>query len=114
MVLSFCVPLSTLTTLATLARNLNLYCHIPLTEKFAIGLRNKKFKENESGQKINKLTSALSLDYRGDWSRFIMMFMEFCLDGTFSPYNITSVQEVLVSRQSSQNKKKMVLYISEF
>ena len=114
MVLSFCVPLSTLTTLVTLARNLNLYCHIPLIEKFAIGLQNKKFKENESGQKINKLTSALSLDYRGDWSRFIMMFMEFCLDGTFSAYNITSVQEVLVSRQSSQNKKKMVLYISEF
>ena len=84
MVLSFCVPLSTLTTLATLARNLNLYCHTPLIEKFVIGLRNKKFKGNESGQKINKLTSALSLDCHGDWSRFIMMFMEFCLDGTFS------------------------------
>ena len=26
----------------------------------------------------------------------------------------SGVQEVLVSRQSSQNKKKMVLYISEF
>ena len=66
------------TTLATLVRDLNAYCHIPLTAKFVIGLRSKELKltKKMKATKIYKLTSTLSLDRRGfDQSSFIMLFM---------------------------------------
>ena len=60
-------------TLATLVRDLNAYCHIPLTAKFVIGLRSKELKLTK---KI-KSTNLLLLYPWIDQSSCIMLFMVF-------------------------------------
>ena len=60
-------------TPATLVRDLNAYCHIPLTPKFVIGLPSKELKLT----KKMKSTNLLLLCPWIDQSSFIMLFMFF-------------------------------------